>query len=172
MERNLNPLSFQKVILQVILVVSFISPLSHSFPISTSTVRASRFLTTITPQSAAIPTSAAATTTTTTSTLSPVSISTSSSTRDTIITQALVELEPTPFTDLNQSVTEIPKVIGDTNPWLFPTSVFGEDIPSELRIAWLAPSGWTKGFSAQTTVNVFKQALFDASWWLPYTNIR
>ncbi|KAK3760197.1 hypothetical protein RRG08_010238 [Elysia crispata] len=41
-----------------------------------------------------------------------------------------------------------------------------------MRIAWLAPSGWTEGFSAQTTVNVFKQALYDARWFLPYTNIR
>ena len=82
-----------------------------------------------------------------------------------------VETEPKPAPNLNMSFTETPEE--QTTLWTLPPSSLSDlDIPRELRIAWLAPSGWTEGFSAQTTVNVFKQAIYDARWFLPHTEIR
>ncbi|GFO39619.1 hypothetical protein PoB_006612400 [Plakobranchus ocellatus] len=85
-------------------------------------------------------------------------------------TPVTIEYHSSTTTSPDPHVTEvtphgdIPTVLSSTVPEL--------DIPRELRIAWLAPSGWTEGFSAETTVNVFKQALYDARWFLPHTNIR
>lgn len=70
------------------------------------------------------------------------------------------------------SVTPPARKKRTSTPQVPQTRVPHRQTPAEIRIAWLAPLGWNEGFSAESTVNVLKQAIIDSRRFLPHSAIR